>query len=81
MVGFSLVVAPESGRVLRPDGSPVAGLYAAGRTAAGLCSRSHVSGLSLADCVFSGRRPGRHPGSGRGHSLAIMASASRSRSR
>jgi 3-oxo-5alpha-steroid 4-dehydrogenase len=54
-----LVVAPESGQVLRPDGSPVAGLYAAGRTAAGLCSRSYVSGLSLADCVFSGRRAGR----------------------
>ena len=35
------------------------GLYAAGRTAAG-CSRSYVSGLSLADCVFSGRRAARH---------------------
>jgi 3-oxo-5alpha-steroid 4-dehydrogenase len=55
-----LVVAPESGQVLRADGSPVAGLYAAGRNAAGLCSRSYVSGLSLADCVFSGRRAGRH---------------------
>jgi 3-oxo-5alpha-steroid 4-dehydrogenase len=55
-----LVVAPESGQVLRADGSPVEGLYAAGRTAAGLCSRSYVSGLSLADCVFSGRRAGRH---------------------
>ena len=54
-----LVVAPESGRVLRADGSPVDGLYAAGRSAAGLCSRSYVSGLSLADCVFSGRRAGR----------------------
>jgi 3-oxo-5alpha-steroid 4-dehydrogenase len=55
-----LVVAPESGQVLRSDGSPVDGLYAAGRNAAGLCSRSYVSGLSLADCVFSGRRAGRH---------------------
>jgi 3-oxo-5alpha-steroid 4-dehydrogenase len=54
-----LAVAPGSGQVLRPDGSPVDGLYAAGRTAAGLCSRSYVSGLSLADCVFSGRRAGR----------------------
>ena len=34
-------------------------MYAAGCTAAGLCSRSYVSGLSLADCVFSGRRAGR----------------------
>ena len=55
-----LVVSPESGQVLRADGSQVDGLYAAGRTAAGLCSRSYVSGLSLADCVFSGRRAGRH---------------------
>jgi 3-oxo-5alpha-steroid 4-dehydrogenase len=51
-----LVVVPESGQVLRADGSAVHGLYAAGRTAAGLCSRSYVSGPSLADCVFSGRR-------------------------
>jgi 3-oxo-5alpha-steroid 4-dehydrogenase len=55
-----LLVAPESGQVLRPDGRPVNGLYAAGRSAAGLCSRSYVSGLSLADCVFSGRRAGHH---------------------
>jgi 3-oxo-5alpha-steroid 4-dehydrogenase len=55
-----LVVDPASGQVLRPDGSPVDGLYAAGRSAAGLCSRSYVSGLSLADCVFSGRRAGHH---------------------
>ena len=31
----------------------------AGRTAVGVCSNSYVSGLSLADCVFSGRRAGR----------------------
>jgi 3-oxo-5alpha-steroid 4-dehydrogenase len=58
-----LVVSPASGQVLRPDGSPVDGLYAAGRSAAGLCSRSYVSGLSLADCVFSGRRAGHHAAS------------------
>ena len=55
-----LVVSPASGQVLRADGSPVDGLYAAGRSAAGLCSRSYVSGLSLANCVFSGRRAGHH---------------------
>ena len=55
-----LVVDPGSGQVLRPDGSAIDGLYAAGRSAAGLCSRSYVSGLSLADCVFSGRRAGHH---------------------
>ncbi len=55
-----LVVSEESGQVLRPDGTPIAGLYAAGRTAVGVCSNSYVSGLSLADCVYSGRRAGRH---------------------
>ena len=65
-----LVVAPESGQALRPDGSPVDGLYAAGRTAAGLCSRSYVSGLSLADCVFSGRRAGCSAGRNAGRSAA-----------
>ena len=46
------------GRVRGEDGKPIAGLYAAGRSAVGICSRSYVSGLSLADCVFSGRRAG-----------------------
>jgi 3-oxo-5alpha-steroid 4-dehydrogenase len=41
-------------------GQTIAGLYAAGRTAVGICSNSYVSGLSLADCVFSGRRAGEH---------------------
>lgn len=55
-----LVVAEETGQVRRADGTVVPGLYAAGRSAVGLCSHSYVSGLSLADCVFSGRRAGRH---------------------
>jgi 3-oxo-5alpha-steroid 4-dehydrogenase len=55
-----LVVDPETGQVLRADGTPIPGLYAVGRSAVGLCSRSYVSGLSIADCVFSGRRAGRH---------------------
>jgi 3-oxo-5alpha-steroid 4-dehydrogenase len=59
-----LRVGPESGQVLRPDGSPIEGLYAPGRSAAGLCSRSYVSGLSLADCIFSGRRAARHAAGG-----------------
>jgi 3-oxo-5alpha-steroid 4-dehydrogenase len=54
-----LVVDEGTGQVLADEGAPVAGLFAAGRTAAGICSRSYVSGLSLADCVFSGRRAGR----------------------
>jgi 3-oxo-5alpha-steroid 4-dehydrogenase len=54
-----LRVDEDTGQVLRAGGGAVPGLYAAGRTAAGLCSHSYVSGLSLADCVFSGRRAGR----------------------
>ena len=60
-----LVVAEETGQVRRADGTVVPGLYAAGRSAVGLCSRSYVSGLSLADCVFSGRRAGRHAAAAR----------------
>jgi len=55
-----LVVAEETGQVLSADGTGVPGLFAAGRSAVGLCSSSYVSGLSLADCVFSGRRAGQH---------------------
>ncbi|MFD4183567.1 FAD-binding protein, partial [Rhodococcus sp. NPDC058514] len=46
--------------VLAADGVAIEGLYAAGRTAVGICSNSYVSGLSLADCVFSGRRAAAH---------------------
>ena len=53
-----LVVDEDTGAVRGAAGEPIAGLYAAGRTAVGICSRSYVSGLSLADCVFSGRRAG-----------------------
>lgn len=59
-----LVVDEQTGQARRADGTPVSGLYAAGRTAVGVCSNSYVSGLSLADCVFSGRRAGRVLGGG-----------------
>jgi 3-oxo-5alpha-steroid 4-dehydrogenase len=55
-----LLVDEETGAVKRQDGTVLRGLYAAGRTAVGVCSTSYVSGLSLADCVFSGRRAGQH---------------------
>lgn len=48
-----------TGHVRRADGSVVPGLYAAGRTGVGLCSGGYVSGLSIADTVFGGRRAGR----------------------
>lgn len=54
-----LTVDELSGAVLDAQGRAVPRLYAAGRTAAGICSNSYVSGLSLADCVYSGRRAGR----------------------
>jgi 3-oxo-5alpha-steroid 4-dehydrogenase len=53
-----LRVDEATGAVLRPDATVIPGLYAAGRAAVGICSRRYVSGLSLADCVFSGRRVG-----------------------
>ncbi|MDZ7886427.1 MAG: FAD-binding protein [Mycobacterium sp.] len=55
-----LTVDTTSGLVRTPAGTTVEGLYAAGRTAVGICSNSYVSGLALADCVFSGRRAGDH---------------------
>jgi 3-oxo-5alpha-steroid 4-dehydrogenase len=51
-----LLVDEETGQVLASDGGTVPGLYAAGRTAVGICSHYYVSGLSLADCVYSGLR-------------------------
>jgi 3-oxo-5alpha-steroid 4-dehydrogenase len=55
-----LKVDEGTGQVLDADGAGIPGLYAAGRNAVGICSNSYVSGLSLADCVFSGRRAGKH---------------------
>lgn len=55
-----LVVDERTGEVARRDGGNVPGLYAVGRTAVGICSNSYVSGLSLSDCIFSGRRAGAH---------------------
>ena len=55
-----LRVEEESGQVLNPAGKPITGLYAAGRCAVGIASQTYVSGLSYADCFFSGRRAARH---------------------
>ena len=45
--------------ISRETGKPIPGLYAAGRTAVGINSNYYVSGLSLGDAVFSGRRAGK----------------------
>jgi 3-oxo-5alpha-steroid 4-dehydrogenase len=55
-----LVVEGDSGLVKRDDESTIQGLYAAGRNAVGVCSNSYISGFSLADCIFSGRRAAAH---------------------
>jgi 3-oxo-5alpha-steroid 4-dehydrogenase len=55
-----LAVDEKTGQVLREDGGTVPGLYAAGRNAVGICSRQYVSGLSIADCIYSGLRAARH---------------------
>jgi len=47
--------------VLRTDGSVIKGLYAAGRTAAGVPRRGdgYGSGMSVGDATFSGRMAGK----------------------
>jgi len=49
------------GAALDTQGRPIAGLFAAGRNAAGLCreGRTYASGLSIADATFFGRVAGR----------------------
>jgi len=55
-----LAVDEETGQVLSENGGVIPGLYAAGRNAVGICSRQYVSGLSIADCIYSGLRAARH---------------------
>ena len=51
-----LKVDEATGCVLNDKGGAIDGLYAAGRNAIGVASWNYVSGLSIADCVYSGRR-------------------------
>ena len=55
-----LVVNEETGNIKNKDRVDIEGLFAAGRSAIGICSNIYVSGLSIADCIFSGRRAGFH---------------------
>jgi len=47
------------GEVLTVDGAPIPGLFAAGRTTSGIAAGGYVSGISLGDGTFFGRRAGR----------------------
>ena len=58
-----LRIEEASNRVLDARSEPIPGLYAVGRCAVGIASNHYVSGLSLADCLWSGRRAGRHAAS------------------
>lgn len=55
-----LKVNEQTGQVLSDQGGVIQGLYSAGRNAVGVASNLYVSGLSIADCVYSGRRAGAH---------------------
>lgn len=60
MASFTLggLVTPPSGEVLDLDGKPIPGLYAAGRTASGIPASGYLSGSSLGDSIFFGRKAG-----------------------
>ena len=58
-----LMVNEKTGQVKKDTGrGHVKGLYAAGRNAVGVASWNYISGLSIADGVYSGRRAARHIG-------------------
>ncbi|HEU5029677.1 MAG TPA: FAD-dependent oxidoreductase [Spirillospora sp.] len=59
--GFTLggLHTTADGEVLNNSGDPVPGLYAAGRAASGMHGEGYVSGTSLGDGTFFGRRAGR----------------------
>ncbi|MGE2713130.1 FAD-dependent oxidoreductase [Mycolicibacterium litorale] len=59
--GFTLGGLQTSldGEVLHVSGEPIPGLFAAGRSTAGLAAWGYASGVSLGDGSFYGRRAGR----------------------
>lgn len=71
-----LRVDETSNAVVSAQGRAIAGLYAAGRAARGLASNHYVSGLSLADCIWSGRQAGRAAAAeGLAHDIRPLAAA------
>lgn len=59
--GFTLggLHTTVDGAVLNNSGAPVPGLYAAGRASSGMHGEGYISGTSLGDGTFFGRRAGR----------------------
>ena len=59
--GFTLggLATTLDAEVLHVSGDPIPGLFAAGRSAAGLAAWGYASGVSLGDGSFYGRRAGR----------------------
>ena len=57
---FGGLAVDRTAHVLDAAGRPIPGLYAVGRTAASLAARYYVSGISLGDGSFFGRRAGCH---------------------
>lgn len=59
--GFTLggLRTTVDGQVVHVDATPIAGLYAAGRASSGMHGEGYVSGTSLGDGTFFGRRAGR----------------------
>ncbi|HKO33046.1 MAG TPA: FAD-dependent oxidoreductase, partial [Candidatus Limnocylindria bacterium] len=59
--GFTLggLATTLDAEVLHVSGEPIPGLFAAGRSAAGLAAWGYASGVSLGDGSFYGRRAGR----------------------
>ncbi len=59
--GFTLggLATSLQGEVLHVSGEPIPGLFAAGRSTAGVAAWGYASGISLGDGSFYGRRAGR----------------------
>ena len=68
-----LQVDETTGAVVDSNKQPIPGLYAAGRSAVGIPSANYVSGLSLADGVWSGRRAARSIATATEHEPARVA--------
>lgn len=54
-----IMVDEATGQALDSTGKPIPKLFAAGKNACGISSHRYVSGISIADCIYSGRIAGR----------------------